>query len=168
MCFKDYTGFDVIHNKLIIFGDNFAVTSSHFTKLGKRIWIHMSDKFHWRRYNDLFLFWSKLKLCRNFLQFSQSRLVIGIYPEVSQSNKGTAGFGRANFRNIEGVIYIVHDIGAWHLAGICALLRSTYCESLKQKIIGKRKLWQFTVFKGQSLILFWDFGFKFCVWRLHL
>ena len=43
-----WTRYYVIHSKFIIFGDNFALTYSNFTKLGKqlsRIWIHMSASF---------------------------------------------------------------------------------------------------------------------------
>ena len=38
-----------MNSKFIIFGDNFALTYSYFTKLSKqlsRIWIHVSVKFH--------------------------------------------------------------------------------------------------------------------------
>ena len=38
-----------MHSKFIIFGDNFALTYSNFTKLSgqlSRVWIHISAKFH--------------------------------------------------------------------------------------------------------------------------
>ena len=83
-----WTRYYVIHSKFIIFGDNFALTYSNFTKFGKqlsRIWIHMSAKFHWCRYNDRHFraswsyFWNFLENGEFGGHFSQSQSVIRLY-----------------------------------------------------------------------------------------